>query len=231
MALPAAFRTTRESLHALACFVVSPARKARTGRIGLRPTGDGFGTPPFGDGSRIVVVGNRLAVDPGDGIAITTPRAAGAFLGIELTADPGVGTDLPPFEPDAQLTVDVDASLFLGEWYAVGQTVLAQLPDRLGARAASLSEAQLWPEHFDLAVVVELVGGRHVTVGFSPGDSFMDEPYVYVGPDDMTGIVMTGMEGEYWNAPFGACLPYSTIDENHPAEAALRFIDKGFALV
>jgi hypothetical protein len=142
----------------------------------------GFGTPPFDDGSRIVVHGNRLARDPGTGIVITTPRAAGAFLGVELTPDPGVGTDLPPFEPDAALAVGVDASLFLG--------------------------------------------GRHVNVGFSSGDGFVDEPYVYVGPHDMRGL-----EGDYWNAGFGAYLRYSTIDENHQVESALAFIENGFALV
>jgi hypothetical protein len=108
----------------------------------------------------------------------------------------------------------------------MGQSVIDQLPDRLGARAAALSEAQLWPEHFDLAVDVELGDGRHVNVGFSPGDDFVDEPYVYVGPQDMTGL-----EGEYWNAGFGAYLPYSAIDENDQAETAVAFIDKGFGLV
>jgi hypothetical protein len=226
MPLPGAFRTTRDALHALACYVISPARKARTGRIGLRAVDGGFGTPPFDDGSRIVVHGNRLARDPGTGIVITTPRAAGAFLGVELTPDPGVGTDLPPFEPDAALAVGVDASLFLGHWYGTGQSVIDRLPDRLGRDAARLSEAQLWPEHFDLAVDVELVGGRHVNVGFSSGDGFVDEPYVYVGPHDMRGL-----EGDYWNAGFGAYLRYSTIDENHQVESALAFIENGFALV
>src|SRR4051794_17754545 len=118
MPLPAEFGTTRDALHALACYVVSPARKARTGRIGLRSVGDGFGTPPFDDGSRIVVNRNTLSVEHGDEVVITTLRAAASFLGVELTADPGVGADLPPFEPDVALDVDTDASLRLGHWYA-----------------------------------------------------------------------------------------------------------------
>jgi len=215
---------TRDGLHALACYAVAPARKARTGRIGLTATGDGFATPALDDGSRIVVRGNTLAADPGGAIVITTVRAAAAFLGIELSRDPGVGHDLPPFEPDAALQVDAEASEFLGHWFGLAQSVLEQLASRLGDRAATISDATLWPEHFDLAVVVELVGGVGVNVGFSPGDSFVDEPYVYVGPHDMSAV-----RGEYWNAAFGAYLPYSEMEESRLAAAALDFLDQGFA--
>src|SRR5262245_46414641 len=137
MPLPAAYATTRDDLHMLASYVVAPARKARTGRIGLRPTGEGFGTPPFDDGSRIVVHRDLLAADSGAETVITTLRAGAAFLGIDLTSDPGVGTDLPPFEPDRDVHVDVDASLALGRWYSMGQSVLDQLPGLLGQREAT----------------------------------------------------------------------------------------------
>ena len=122
--LPPRFGLTRAGLRALACYVVAPARKAATGRIGLRPTGDGFGTPPFDDGTRIVVRGDELVREPGAGARITTLRAAAEFLVVELSPDPGVGHDLPPFEPDAQLDVDATASLALGAWYAFGQQML-----------------------------------------------------------------------------------------------------------
>jgi len=226
MPLPAAYVTTRDALHMVACYVVAPARKARTGRIGLRPTGDGFGTPPFDDGSRVVVRGDRLATEPGAEAAITTLRAGASFLGIELTSDPGVGSDLPPFQPDRDLDVDVDASLALGQWYSMGQSVLDQLPGHLGERAAAMSEAQLWPEHFDLAVVVESAAGRKVNVGFSPGDTYVYEPYVYVGPQDFEGP-----DDGYWNARFGAFLMYSAMDEREQAASALDFVARGFALL
>ena len=215
--LPPEYASTRESLRALACYVISPARKARTGRIGLRPVGEGFGTPPFEDGTRIVVRGDQLARDPGESTPITTLRAGAEFLGIDLSPDPGVGRDLPPFAPDEELAVDRTSSLLLGGWYALGQQVLDELTRT--RPAGSVSEAQLWPEHFDLAVTVELEGGAKVNVGFSPGDSFSDQPYAYVGPHDTAGL-----QGPYWNAPFGAYLPYSGIAS---AEAALAFIDDG----
>jgi hypothetical protein len=60
---------------------------------------------------------------------------------------------------------------------------------------------QLWPEHFDLGCNVE-----GVNFGCSPGDAGHAEPYVYVGPWDRTGL-----SGDYWNAPFGAELPYAAL--------------------
>ena len=224
---PEHLTATRESLRALACYVISPARKRRTGRIGLRPTGDGFGTPPFDDGARIVVRGDRLIVEAGDAersVAITTLRDAAAFLDLELSADPGVGHDLPPYEPDVDLDVDEPSSRWLGRWYAFGAGQL----DRLLANVdgATVSEAQLWPEHFDLAVTVD-GDGDAVNVGFSPGDRETAEPYVYVGPHDRTGL-----DGDYWNAPFGALLPYADLQRaSDPGSLAAAFVDEGLRLV
>ena len=221
-ALPSGFVESREGLHALACFVVAPARKARTGRIGLRSTGDGFGTPPFDDGSRILVRGDQLVREPGGQVPIQTLRHAAEFVGIELSDDPGVGRDLPPFPPDADLPVDAAASSALGTWYSFGQSAL----DRL-ATAATTSEAQLWPEHFDLAVTVDLDDGGTVNVGFSPGDAFSAIPYVYVGPHDTSGLA-----DPFWNAPFGAYLSYEELRRGRdPTEAVDRFLARGLALV
>ena len=103
---PATFPGTRDGLHALACFVLAPARKAVTGRIGLRPVPGGFGTPPLPDGSRLLVRGATLIREPGGPAAITTVRAAAELAGVTLAADPGVGSDLPPFEPDRPLAID-----------------------------------------------------------------------------------------------------------------------------
>ena len=47
--MPAGFAATRVALHALAERVVAPARQAANGKIGLRYTYRGFGTPFFGD--------------------------------------------------------------------------------------------------------------------------------------------------------------------------------------
>jgi hypothetical protein len=221
--LPPAFAPTRESLRTLACYVVSPARKARTGRIGLQSTGDGFGTPPFDDGTRVVVRGATLAVEPRAAVPITTVAAAAAYVGLELSPDPGVGKDLPPFVPEAPLDVDEASSLALGAWYAVADAVL----QRLGNGDLDVGERWVWPEHFDLATVVTVAGAAKANVGFSPGDATSAEPYVYVGPWDMEGV-----SGPYWNASFGALLPYATIAAApEPAERAAAFIAEGLDLL
>jgi len=221
--LPAGFAATRESLRTLACYVIAPARKARTGRIGLRATGDGFGTPPFDDGTRIVVRRDQLALDPGDGVAITTLQAAADYVGLALSPDPGVGADLPPYRPGADLMVDAEASRALGRWYAFGHRVLTAL----AKQEPGLGEAQLWPEHFDLAAQVDLGGDNAVNVGFSPGDGFSPDPYLYVGPHDV-GLV----SGPYWNAPFGAVLGYDALmSAEQPEERARSFIGEGLDLL
>jgi hypothetical protein len=221
---PATFVATREALRSLACYAISPARKARTGRIGLRPTGEGFGTPPFDDGSRIAVRGDRLLVNAHGDATITTLRAAAELLGVELSPDPGVGHDLPPFTPDDELPVDAGASLWLGGWYAFAGRHLERLADRLAA--GTVSEAQLWPEHFDHAVAVDL-DGEAVNVGFSPGDANMPEPYVYVGPHDTADL-----DGGYWNAPFGAVLSHADLRAAKDADAVTaRFIVEGLRLL
>lgn len=225
--LPRGFVATRESLRAVACYVISPARKARTGRIGLRPTDDGFGTPPFEDGTRILVRGDLLVVEPGSSSRLTTLVDAAAHVGVDLSPDPGVGSDLPPFDPDTPLIVDETASLALGEWYAFGQATLDLLGGRLPP-GATVGEAQLWPEHFDLAVVVTLAHGAKVNVGFSAGDAAVEEPYLYVGPHDRSGLT-----GGYWNAPFGAVLRRSEIrlDGDAARGQALDFVSRGLSLL
>jgi len=222
--LPPTFAATRESLRSLACYALSPARKVRTGRIGLRAFGGGFATPPFDDGTRYAVRGDALSRRPGDATLITTVSAAATFLGIEASVDPGVGGDLPLFAPDAELAVDPAASLALGSWYAYAQRVLETVAASVAGEGATAGEAQLWPEHFDLAATVALPDdGGDVNVGFSPGDAFHGEPYVYVGPHDRTRLV-----GEFWNAPFGGYVPYDLLAAGPDADAtALAFVTEG----
>src|SRR4051794_18357515 len=217
--LTPSFTSTRAGLHALACFAIAPARKAATGRIGLRAVEGAFGTPLLPDGTRVLVRGNRLLREPGGAITITTVRAAATFLSVPVSEDPGVGGDLPPFEPDKALDIDPKSSIALGAWFSFGDEVLASI----AGPGDTAAETQLWPEHFDLATAVTLAQGASVNVGVSPGDRAHDSPYLYVGPHDLAGL-----NGGYWNAPFGALLGYEDLAAStSPREAALAFVTEG----
>ena len=205
--LPPAFATTREALHAVACYAIAPARKAVTGRIGLHPVQGGFGTPPFPDGSVIRVSEDRLQKIPGPevDIAITSVRAACEALGIEPLANPGVGKDLPPFEPDAPLAVDAASAAALAAWYAFVDDVLAAAHADL---PPAMSAAQLWPEHFDYAADWGPDEKRRINFGGSPGDAYNAEPYLYAGPWDRD---LVAADPSFWNAPFGRTVGYAEL--------------------
>ena len=202
--LPPTFATTREALHALACYAIAPARKAVDGHIGLRASAGGFATPPLPDGTVIQVRHDRLVREPAIDEPITTIRAACNVLGIEPSPDPGVGTDLPPFAPDESLAVDPLAAAALGSWYLFVDDVLREAATRLGPA----SQAQLWPEHFDLACDWGRDDVARLNLGGSPGDGFSAVPYLYAGPWQRE-ILAAG--DPFWNAPFGAVVTYDEL--------------------
>jgi hypothetical protein len=222
--LPDTFLPTREALRTLACYVIAPTRKAKTGRIGLRSTGDGFGTPPLDDGMRILVRGDHLVREPDLDIPVTTLRSAAAALGVELSPDPGVGHDLPPFEPDVGLAVDAEASYALGRWYAFGDRVLDdQRKVLLSSGRGTASEIQLWPEHFDMAFDWGADDTNRVGFGASPGDTYQADPYLYASPWVREAIT----EDHFWNAPFGAAVPYTELmSASDPVAVARDFFDE-----
>lgn len=216
--LPDTFGATLEALHALAEHVLSAAYFQATTHIGLRPTPRGFGTPVFGDGERVRIDGTALVHEQAGSerrTEITTLRDAAAFVGVPLGA-PAVYTPSTAVDPDAPLGVDHDAALALGDWYALGGALLADLR---GAHADQpSSESQIWPEHFDLACELGSAdAGARATYGASPGDSGIRQPYLYVGPWE--GARRTGILGAY---PFGAALTYDELRHVTEAGAAGR---------
>jgi hypothetical protein len=220
--LPDGFGETRDALHRLAAHVLAPARKAVTGRIGLRPTPGGFGTPPFGADEQLRVERASL-IRRRDGAteaaAITSLAAAADFAGVTLSADPGIGSDPPPLgDVEAPLLVEAAAAAVLGAWFGFSDAVLEEFRQELNADGRNCSEVQLWPEHFDLGCSIE-----GVNFGCSPGDRHVAEPYVYVGPWETDGLP----DGGYWNASFGAVLRYQQIGG---ADVALTFLRRGAGL-
>ena len=88
--------------------------------------------------------------------------------------------------------------------FAIGDAALRTLaPDQ---------QPVLWPEHFDVAITLD-----EVNYGVSPGDTGIPEPYAYVGP-------WTPRTGDFWNTPFGAARPLTTLGDDR---AVLAFFREG----
>jgi hypothetical protein len=216
--LPAAFVPTREALHALAEQVVAAAYFHATTRIGLRPAPRGFGTPVFGDHERVRVDGTALVHEKAGAerrAEITSLRDAAAFVGVSLGA-PDVYPAATSFDPDATLGIDHEAALALADWFALGHALLVDL--RAENPELPSTEAQLWPEHFDLATEIGHADlGARANYGASPGDTMIPEPYLYVGPWEADR--RTGLLGRY---PFGGALTYSEMRRAGEAGVAGR---------
>lgn len=212
------YGATRRALHSVAEHVLAAALHRATGRIGLRPTPGGFGTPWF-DGRRLRVEGVDLVVEDGGTVRrapLTTVGEAAAFVGVE----PGAPADVYPpatgLAPGAPLALDPVAAAVVHDWIRVAGEALAAWRAEVADREPG--EVQLWPEHFDVA----LVAGK-VNYGGSPGDDEHPAPYAYVGPWRRDGLA-----GEYWNEPFGASRPAAELDG---PEAVLAFFRQGSAIL
>lgn len=217
---PATFVATRGAAHRLAVYVISPARRRATGRIGLRAGGGGISTPPFGDGERVSLDLRRLRLVTARGEApLSTIAAAAEFvLGGPADEEWAAGFDVPPLgDPHAPLALDPPAAALLGSWYDFAFESLGALRGELAGDEPS--EIQLWPEHFDVAFDVAAAGGR-ITFGASPGDGTSSEPYLYVLPP------APRERDEIWNAEgfAGAVLALSGfVAEADQRAAALAF--------
>ena len=201
---------TRGALHAVAEHVLAAALHSWNGRIGLRATPGGFGTPVVdvdGVARRVRVTGADLVVEVAGDVArapLTTLAAAAALVGVELGAPTGLYEIATPCDPDAALAVDPDAAAVLADWFALVDAALGRL--------APSEVAQLWPEHLDVAVTVD-----EVNFGGSPGDDAHPAPYLYVGP-------WTVPAGDLWNEPWGVSWPAAAVTT---VEVAVALLDQG----
>ena len=199
--LPAGFADTLAAMHALGEHLLAPARHAANGKIGLRFTFRGFGTPFFSDDRQLRIEDGVLV----DGDRRHEPKTVGdaaAFVGIKPGAPEGVYTPATPCAPDEPLVIDTVAARALGDWYGFCASLLGQLRADASTDDAP-ARVQIWPEHFDIAVDLGPDGER-ANYGGSPGDAAHAEPYLYVGPFETR-------KGAFWNEPFGASLSYSDL--------------------
>jgi hypothetical protein len=227
MALPDSVVFTRDAWHRLAEHVLSAARYAATGRIGLLPAPGGFATPEFAT-PEFAAPGSEqqptvLAVELDEFVVsragqqrctrITTVGQVADFAGITPGAPAQIYQPSTPLEPDAMLRIDRRAAQLLADWYQLGAHALAAFAAEVPGDEPT--SAQLWPEHFDLGITA-----ARVNYGVSPGDVHIPEPYLYIGPFDGPPTA----DDEFWNAPFGAV---SRHHQKTSVETAIAFFRHG----
>jgi len=217
--------TTRRSLHRVAAHVLGRRRFEVSGHFGLRASPGGVATPAFGEEPEAIrLSGVWLVRELGGLSAVTTVSGATlrdlvGFAGADVDAPFSAGEATPPLgDVDAPIELDASATGAIAQWFGLGWRVLDEVLASLPA-SAEPATTQLWPEHFDAATHVGLSSGTRVNLGFSAGDDFEPEPYLYVGPwtPERPG------DPEYWNAPFGALMRSSDIGAG--ADAGRRCVD------
>lgn len=222
--------TTREALHRVAAHVLGRRRFQVNGRFGLRASPAGFATPAFGEGPEVVRIAGSLLVRevagnvkamPVDGANI---RDMATFAGADLGTTFTPGDDSPELgDLDEPVHLDAGAAARIAGWFDLGWRVLDEVLAAQPSETAP-AEIQLWPEHFDAGTNVGLLSGDRVNLGFSPGDGYEPEPYVYLGPwsTERRG------DPDFWNAPFGAVLRSSdALASADPGNACVAFLRQG----
>jgi hypothetical protein len=184
-----ALERTRRSLHGVAELVMAGPqyRASRTIRLAVQP--GGFSTVAAPElrvaGSELVAGVRRIAMD-----GLTIGQLA-EDAGVDVGAPEGLYPDGSGCTAESLIELDPDAVRTILSGYEIGKAALLVL-------ASDVTPA-LWPEHFDLGIQRD-----EVNYGVSPGDAFLGEPYAYVGP-------WTTLQGEFWNAPFGAARAISDL--------------------
>lgn len=226
------YDTTRRALHQVAFFAVAPMRFVYTGKLGLRYTFGGFGTPFFsrdsGTDEQVRVEGDVLVHQIGDEVRtarISTLGDATQFLGVAYREEwfDGFHDPLASAGPHTPLEVDPVASAAVGDWFGFATHILERFR-RSGAE--EISRVQLWPEHFDPAMEAGS-SERHqrASYGASPGDDGRREPYLYVTPWSDVDV-----SDPYWNAESftGSVLGHRELrGAADPYRAALEFLEAG----
>jgi hypothetical protein len=172
---------TRRQLHGIAeCLLAGPEHRA-TGEIALRITPGGFGT----------TAGPEIRLD-GLGLVHGDRRVpvVGSFgeladqLGVEFGAPAMLYRDGSGARLNDVVDLDPAATQLILEWYALSDAALRILDPG--------QQPILWPEHFDVAILLD-----NRSYGSSPGDDSHATPYAYISANDHD-------RGPFWNAPFGA---------------------------
>ena len=178
--------STRQRLHGIGeCLMAGPQRRAG-GRFTLRVTPGGFATT--GEPA-VRLDGADLVVDESRRVAVggTFAQMADA-LGVDFGAPPDGYPDGSGASPGDDVALDEPSARLLLDWYLLTDAALRVVAPR--------ETPILWPEHFDVAILLD-----DISYGASPGDSFHAMPYAYVSAGEHG-------DSDFWNAPFGAIRSY-----------------------
>ncbi len=225
--------TTRVALHTVAAHVLGRRRFNVSGRFGLRAGPGGIATPAFGDAPETIrISGATLLREVGGScthvvVNGSTLRDLAGFVDADLDEPFSCGPEGPPLG-DVDLPYELEPREVepIADWFALAWRVLDEVV-ATAPEGSDVATIQLWPEHFDAATTVKVPSAEPVNLGFSPGDTFEDEPYLYVGPwgSDRPGV------SRFWNAPFGALRRRSEVlDAPDPTEFCVRFLHDGLRL-
>jgi len=179
---PAVLAATRRRLHGIGeCLMAGPQRRAG-GRFTLRVTPGGFATT---GSPALRLDGTDIVVDESRRVAVTgTFSDLAAALGVDFGAPPDAYPDGSEASPSDETSLDAGSTRLLQDWYVLADAALRVMAPR--------QTPILWPEHFDVAILL-----NDTSYGASPGDAFHGLPYAYVSSREHGG-------SDFWNAPFGA---------------------------
>ena len=186
---PAALAITRQRLHGIGeCLMAGPQRRAG-GRFTLRVTPGGFATT---GGPALRLDGTDLVIDESRRVAVAGTFAEMAEgLGVEFGAPPDAYPDGSGASPGDDVSLDLASARLIQDWYVLTDAALRVLAPR--------ETPILWPEHFDVAILLD-----DVSYGASPGDNFHALPYAYVSTGDHD-------DSDFWNAPFGVVRSHAQV--------------------
>ena len=193
--------STRTALHGIAELLLAGPQYAASGTIRLRVLPAGIATVAEPD---LRLEGAELVGAHGRHPLTGTYAEVADAAGITPRQLDDVYHDRAEVTPADRIEIDPAHLAALTGALALGDAALREFaPEEVPV---------LWPEHLDIAISKD-----EVNYGVSPGDAALPEPYAYVGP-------WTARTGEFWNQPFGAAQPLSSLAT---ADALVAFFREG----
>lgn len=199
------FAAARSQLHTVAEWLLAGPQFSTSATIKLRADDGMLRTVAAPD---VVLSAEGLVVDGESHPLRGTVSELGAAAGLPCERPEVQYHDPVPGGLTTALTASQPAYAAVLHVFTIGHRAITHFADEVPI---------VWPEHFDQAIRRD-----SVNYGVSPGDSFSEQPYAYVGPDATT-------DDPFWNAPFGAALRFDPADPE--AGALVRtFFDEGRSL-